>query len=41
MDAPLMKLWNELKYVNRRLKKIYIEEQPIAEVAKDIIEKKL
>jgi len=41
MDASLMKRMKELEGENRRLKKMYIEEKLIAEIAKDIIEKKL
>jgi len=41
MDASLMKRMKELEDENRRLKKMYIEEKLIAEIAKDIIEKKL
>ncbi len=39
MDASLMKRMKELEDENRRLKKMYIEEKLIAEIAKDIIEK--
>ncbi len=38
MDASLIK---GLKYDDRRLKKIYIKDKPIVEVAKDFIEMKL
>jgi len=41
MDASLMKRMKELEDEDRRLKKMYIEEKLIAEIAKDIIEKKL
>jgi len=41
MDASLMKRMKELEDENRRLKKMYLEEKLIAEIAKDIIEKKL
>jgi putative transposase len=41
MDASLMKRMKELEDENRRLKKMYIEEKLIAEIARDIIEKKL
>jgi putative transposase len=41
MDTSLMKRMKELEDENRRLKKMYIEEKLIAEIAKDIIEKKL
>ncbi len=41
MDASLMKRMKELEDENRRLKKMYIKEKLIAEIAKDIIEKKL
>jgi putative transposase len=41
MDASLMKRMKELEDENRRLKKMYIEEKLIAEITKDIIEKKL
>ncbi len=41
MDASLMKRMKVLEDENRRLKKMYIEEKLIAEIAKDIIEKKL
>ncbi|MFT6974988.1 MAG: putative transposase [Bermanella sp.] len=39
MDTSLMKRIKELEDENRRLKKMYIEEKLIAEIAKDIIEK--
>ena len=40
MDASLMKRMKELEDENRRLKKMYAEEQLKAEIAKDIIAKK-
>jgi len=39
MDASLMKRMKELEDENRRLKKMYLEEKLIAEVAREIIEK--
>jgi putative transposase len=41
MDASLMKRMKELEDENRLLKKMYMEEKLIAQIAKDIIEKKL
>jgi len=41
MDASLMKRMKELEDENRRLKKMYLEEKLIAEIAREIIEKKL
>lgn len=41
MDASLMKRMKELEDENRRLKKMYLEEKLIAEITKEIIEKKL
>ena len=41
MDASLMKRMKELEDENRRLKKMYAEEKLKAEIAKEIIEKKL
>ncbi len=41
MDASLMKRMKELEDENRRLKKMYLEEKLIAEVTREIIEKKL
>jgi putative transposase len=41
MDASLMKRMKELEDENRRLKKMYGEEKLKAEIAKEIIEKKL
>jgi putative transposase len=41
MDTSLMKRMKELEDENRLLKKIYMEEKLIAQIAKDIIEKKL
>jgi len=40
MDASLMKRMNELEEKNRRLKKMYAEENLKAEIAKEAIEKK-
>jgi len=40
MDASVMKRMKELKDENRRIKKMYAEEQLKAEIAKDIIAKK-
>ena len=40
MDASLMKRMKELEDENRRLKKMYAEEQLKAEIAKDMIAKK-
>ena len=40
MDASLMKRMKELEDENRRLKKMYLEEKLIAEIAREIIEKK-
>ena len=39
MDASLMKRMKELEDENRRLKKMYLEEKLIAEIAREIIEK--
>jgi putative transposase len=41
MDASLMKRTKELEDENRRLKRMYAEEKLKAEIAKEIIEKKL
>ena len=41
MDASLMKRMKELEDENCRLKKMYAEEKLKAEIAKEIIEKKL
>ena len=41
MDASLMKRMKELEDENRRHKKMYAEEKLKAEIAKEIIEKKL
>jgi putative transposase len=41
MDASLMKRMKELEDENRLLKKMYMEEKLIAQIAKDIIEKNL
>lgn len=41
MDASLIKRMKELEDENRRLKKMYAEEKLKAEIAKEIIEKKL
>jgi putative transposase len=41
MDTSLMKRMKELEDENRLLKKMYMEEKLIAQIAKDIIEKKL
>jgi putative transposase len=41
MDASMMKRMKELEDENRRLKKMYAEEKLKAEIAKEIIEKKL
>jgi len=41
MDASLMKRMKELEDENRRLKKMCLEEKLIAEIAREIIEKKL
>jgi putative transposase len=41
MDASLMKRMKELEDENRLLKKMYMEEKLVAQIAKDIIEKKL
>jgi putative transposase len=41
MDASLMKRMKKPEDENRRLKKIYAEEKLKAEIAKEIIEKKL
>jgi len=41
MDASLMKRMKELEDENRRLKKMYSEEKLIAEITREIIEKKL
>lgn len=41
MDASLMKQMKEREDENRRLKKMYAEEKLKAEIAKEIIEKKL
>jgi len=41
MDASLMKRMKELEDENRRLKKMYLEEKLIAEITREIIEKKL
>jgi len=38
MDASLMKRMKELEDENRRLKKMYLEEKLIAEIAREIIE---
>jgi putative transposase len=41
MDASMIKRMKELEDENRRLKKMYAEEKLKAEIAKEIIEKKL
>ena len=41
IDASLMKRMKELEDENRRLKKMYAEEKIKAEIAREIIEKKL
>ena len=40
MNASLMKRMKELEDENRRLKKMYAEEKLIAEIAREVIEKK-
>jgi len=41
MDASLMKRMKELEDENRLLKKMYLEEKLITEIAREVIEKKL
>ena len=41
MDASLMKRMKELEIENSRLKKMYAEEKLKAEIAREVIEKKL
>ncbi len=41
MDTSFMKRMKELEDENRRLKKMYLKEKLIAEIAREIIEKKL